>query len=129
MSAAVVWLPPVHTVTIYTGYYINWTHPVIFQADNNTVETCLKPAEWEGNLPDCLFCMCGFWPNGFVLALHNGPRVTVQFGGSGSNKSHKQKRRGVANYNKPFTDWLKKQRKIPIAARRMYLPGSTLNRI
>lgn len=60
MVAAVVRLPPLHTVTIYTGYYINQTHPVIIQSDNNTVETCLKPAEWEETCQTACFACVGF---------------------------------------------------------------------
>lgn len=46
MAAAVVQLPPfTHSHYLDPGYYINRTHPVIVQSDNNNVETCLKPAE------------------------------------------------------------------------------------
>lgn len=109
MGAAVIRLSSLHTVTIYTSYYINRMHPVIIRSDNNTVETCLKPAEWEGNLSDCLCRLCGLQPNSFVLnyimahvSLCNLAVLSVIKG-----ISRNCWRRVVANYNKFNSDRLK----------------------
>lgn len=96
-------------------------HSVSQQDCWNLSEACRV----RGNLPDCLFCLCGAQLKGFVLNLHSGSCVIVPFDGSVRINSKRNKQKLLESH---YNICLLSEKKSDLCeVRRMCIPGSTLD--